>query len=138
MLVPTLFKLYFSVAIRLALDEHQLEDKSVKVVYMYLHNGNLVGNRRMLRLKTLVTDLEYGDDMALLVDNWSDLTTTSCRQLGLTITCKKSKSLATLPPESSDIQCPALISLAQGEVPIKVVPIFSTYKALSRMTVGRV
>ena len=120
-LAPTLFNLYFDVAIRLALDEHRMEEKGVKVAY--LHNADLVGNRRILRLETLVTDLEYADDMALLADNLSDLTTmldalsTSCKKLNLTISCGKTKSLAVLPPESSDVQCPTVINLAQGISP---------------------
>ena len=78
-----MFNLYFDVAMYLVLDEHQPAEKGVKVAY--LHNADLVGNRKILRLETLVTDLEYADDMALLADNWSDLTTmldslfTSCK-----------------------------------------------------------
>ena len=61
------------------------------------------------------------DDMVLLADNWSDLTTmldtlsTSCKKLSLAISCKKTKSLAVLPPGSPNVQCPALIKLAQGD-----------------------
>ena len=96
----------------------------------YLHNADLVGNRRILKLETLVTDLEYANDMAFLADNWSDLTTmldslsTSCRKLGLTISCKKTKSHDVLPPESPDVQSLARTNLAQGEEPIEDVPHF--------------
>ena len=51
-----------------------------------------------------LTDLEYTDDMALLANNWSDLTamldslSICCKKLGLTISCKKNKNLAVLPP----------------------------------------
>ena len=69
-LAPTLFNLYFDVAIRLALSEH--EGKGVK--FAYLHNTHLVGNRKILREESIVSDLEYTDDMALLSDNWEDLT----------------------------------------------------------------
>ena len=72
MLAPTLFNLYFDVAIHVALDKHRMEGKGFKVAY--LHDANLLGNRKTLKLQTLLTDLEYGDDMALLADNWSDLT----------------------------------------------------------------
>ena len=47
--------------------------------------------------------------MTLLADNWSDLTTmldalsTSCKKLGLAISCKKTKSIAVLPPESPNV-----------------------------------
>ena len=69
-LVPTLFNLYFDVAIHLALSEH--EGKGVK--FVCLHNADLVGNRRILRELSIVSDLEYADDLALLSDNWEDLT----------------------------------------------------------------
>ena len=68
----------------------------------YLLDADLVGNRRVPKL---VTDLEYADDMALLANNWSDLTamldslSTCCKKLGLTISCMKTKSLAVLPPD---------------------------------------
>ena len=71
----------------------------------YLLDADLVGNRRILKLETLVTGLEYADDMALLANNWSDLTamldslSICCKKLGLTISCKKTKSLAVLPPD---------------------------------------
>ena len=56
----------------MALDKHRMEGKGIKVAY--LHNADLMGNRKTLKFETLVTDLEYADDMALLADNWSDLT----------------------------------------------------------------
>ena len=105
-----------------------MEGKGVEVAY--LHNADLVGNRKTLQLETLVTDLEYADDMALLADNWSDLTSmldtlnTCCTQLGLAINCKKTKSLAVLPPEGPDVHCPAPIHLVPGEEPIEVVSHF--------------
>ena len=70
--------------------------------------SNLWGTGR----STLVTDLEYADDMVLLADDWSDLTTmleslsTCCKKLGLTISCKKMKTLAVLPPNSPDALSP--------------------------------
>ena len=60
----------------------------------YLHDADLVGNRMTLRFESLVTDLEYADDMALLSDNWLDLTTmldslsNCCTKLGIAISCK--------------------------------------------------
>ena len=60
---PDIVNLYFNVAIWMALDEHLLEEKGVKVAYLHL-----VGTRGILKLETLVTDLEYADDMALLTD----------------------------------------------------------------------
>ena len=73
----------------MALDKHRMEGKGIEVGY--LHNANIVDNRKTLKLETLVTDLEYADDMALLADLTSmlDTLTTCLRQLGLTISCKK-------------------------------------------------
>ena len=123
-LAPTLFNLYFDVAIRLALSEH--EGKGVK--FAYLHNTHLVGNRKILREESIVSDLEYADDMALLSDNWEDLTAmlsslaAHCRDLGLTISCKKTKSLAVLPSESN--QLPEAIQLSPSDDPIETVSHF--------------
>ena len=61
------FNLYFDVAIHMVLHKHRMEGKGIKVAC--LHNADLVGDQKTLKLKTLVTDLEYGDDMALLADN---------------------------------------------------------------------
>ena len=36
---------------------------------MDLHNADLVGNRKILKLNTVETDPEYANDMALLADN---------------------------------------------------------------------
>ena len=127
-LAPTLFNLYFDVAIHMALDMHRQEERGIKVAY--LHDADLVGNRKILKLESLVTDLEYADDMALLADNWSDLTTmldslsSCCKKLGLTISCKKTKSLAVLPSESPDVQSPVSIPLVPGGEPIEVVSHF--------------
>ena len=92
-LAPTLFNFYFDVAIRMALEEHRQQGNGIRVTYMLV--ADLVGNRRLPKLETVVTDLEYADDMALLANNWSDLTaildplSTCCKRLGLTISCKK-------------------------------------------------
>ena len=120
--------LYFNVAIHMALDEHRQEEKGIKLAY--LHDAELVGNRKILRLESLVTDLEYADDMVLLADDWSDLTTmldslsTCCKKLGLTISCKKTKTLAVLPPNSPDAQSPVPIHLMPEAEPIEVVSHF--------------
>ena len=115
-LVPTLFNLYFDVAICLAFSEH--EGKGVR--FAYLHNTHLVDNHKILHEESIVSDLEYTDDMALLSDNWEDLTTVlsslaaHCRALGLTISCKKTKSLAVLPSESN--QLPEAIQLSPSDI----------------------
>ena len=140
-LAPTLFNLYFDVAIHMALDEHRQEVKGIKLAY--LHDAELVGNRKILKLESLVTDLEYADYVVLLADNWSDLTTmldslsTCCKKLGLTIRCKKTKILAVLPPNSPDALSPVLISTScQEQSLLKWSPTFSTWVASSKMTVG--
>ena len=43
------------------------QNKGVRIAF--LHNAKLVGNRRNLQLETLVTDLKYADDIALLADS---------------------------------------------------------------------
>ena len=93
----------------------------------YLLDGELVGNRKALRLETLITDLEYVDDMALLANTWSDKTSmleslsSCCKRLGLTISCKKTKSLSVLPQGGPDITTPQPIYLILGEEPVEVV-----------------
>ena len=112
----------------MALDERRQQGKGIK--FAYLHDAALVGNRKSLKLESLVSDLEYADDMALLADNWSDLTSmldslsNCCRRLGLTISCKKTKSFAVIPPESLDVQSPEPIHLVPGDEPIQVVSNF--------------
>ena len=75
-----------------------------------------------------MTDLEYADDMALLVDNWADLTTmldslaTTCKKLGLTISCKKTKTLVVL--TNPGAQSPAPVQLVPGSEPIEMVSYF--------------
>ena len=67
---PTLFKFYFYNAIYMALDVNRQEERGIKVAYLL--DADLLIN---LKLETLVTDLQYADDMAHLADNWADLTT---------------------------------------------------------------
>ena len=127
-LAPTLFNFYFDVAIRMALEEHHQQGSGIRVAYLL--DADLVGNRRIPKLETLVTDLEYADDMALLANNWSDLTamldslTTCCKKLGLTISCMKTKSLAVLPPDDPATESPVPIHLVPEGEPIEVVSHF--------------
>ena len=106
-LAPTLFNFYFDAVIHIALDHHRQASRGIQVAYLL--DGELVGNRKALRLETLITDLEYADDMALLANTWSDLTSmleslsSCCKRLGLTISCKKTKSLAVLPQGDKNI-----------------------------------
>ena len=52
-LVPTLFNLYFDVAIRICLENHHQQGRGIKMASLL--NADLVGNRRSLKLETLVT-----------------------------------------------------------------------------------
>ena len=70
-LASTFFNLYFDAIIQISLDSHRAENKDVGVAYC--HDAKLVGNHMILQLETLVTDLEYADDMALLADSWGNL-----------------------------------------------------------------
>ena len=101
MLAPTLFDLYFDVATRMAMDDHQMQGRGVSMAY--LHDAKLVGNRKKLQLETVITNLEYADDMALVADSWDHLramlntVAECCRSLGLSISCKMKKTMAILP-----------------------------------------
>ena len=68
----------FVIAIHMALEDHRLQGRGVRVAY--LHNAKLVGNRRKLHLESIITDLEYADDMALVADLW-DYLKVICRGL---------------------------------------------------------
>ena len=95
----------------------------------YLHEGKLIGNRKKLQWETLVSDLEYADDMVLLADGWEDLRAmlesleARCMDLGLTISYKKTKLLAVLPSDS--YPKPSPVRLRSEEDPIDVSPAFS-------------
>ena len=127
-LASTLFNFYFDVAIRMALEEHRQQGSGIRVAYLL--DADLVRNRRIPKLETLVTDLEYADDMALLANNWSDLTamldslSTCCKKLGFTISCMKTKSLAVLPPDDPATESPVPIHLFPEDEPIEVVSHF--------------
>ena len=127
-LAPTLFNFYFDIAIHMALDELRSQGKGITIAY--LHDADLVGNRKILKCESLVSDQEYADDMALLADNWSDPTimleslSNCCQKLGLTISCKKTKYLAVLPLEHPQIQIPLPIHLVPRDEPIDMVSHF--------------
>ena len=100
-LAPTLFNLYSGVATRMAMDDHQMQGRGVSMAY--LHDAKLVGNRKTLQLETIIADLEYADDMALVADSWDhlkamlDTVAECCRGLGFSISCKMTKTMAILP-----------------------------------------
>ena len=70
-LAPTLFNLYFDVAICMALENGQPKSKGVRVAYLY--GAQLVGNHRKLQHEATISDLEYTDNMALLAKSWDDV-----------------------------------------------------------------
>ena len=39
---------------------------------VYLHDAKLMCNRKKLQLETIITDLEYTDDMALVADSCNE------------------------------------------------------------------
>ena len=57
--------------IRMAIDNHLEEGRGVLVVFH--PDAKLIGDIRKMTLETLVSDLEYADDMALMSNSWSDL-----------------------------------------------------------------
>ena len=79
-------------------------------------------------LETLVSDMEYVDDMTLLFSSWSDLKVTikslhqNCTAMGLTINCRNTKTLAILP--TSSCSQPQSILLSPSEDPVRPVSIF--------------
>ena len=103
-LAPTLFNLFFDAVIRMAIDDHLEEGKGVRIAFH--PDAKLIGDRRKMTLETLVSDLEYADEMALISSSWSDLEEMikslhqCCSAMGLTINCRKTKTLAVLPSSS--------------------------------------
>ena len=112
----------------MALEEHRQQGSGIRVAYLL--DADLVENRRISKQETLLTDLEYTDDMALLANNWSDLTamldslSACCKKLGLAISCMKTKSLAVLPPDDPATESLAPIHLFPEGEPIEVVSHF--------------
>ena len=63
-LTPTLFNLYFDAMISKCLDNHQMMNR-----YWSLVSPRIQACWK-LQVETLVTNLEYADDMGLLADSW--------------------------------------------------------------------
>ena len=123
-LAPALFNLYFDVVIRMAIDK-RCQGRVVHIVYH--PDAKLVGDRRKLTMETLVTDLEYAEDMALVSSSRRNLEAMvrslnyQCNAMGLTISCKKTKTLAVLP---SSCHQPEPILLSPGADPVEPVATF--------------
>ena len=60
-LASTLFNMFFNAVIRMAIDNHLQEGRGVQVVFH--PDAKLIGDRKKMTLETLVSDLEYADDM---------------------------------------------------------------------------
>ena len=94
-LATTISNLFFYAVIRMAIDCHLQEGWGVWIVF-------LPDTRRWMTLEILVSDLEYADDMALLSTSCSDLELMikflyqHYTSMGLTINCRKTKTLAGL------------------------------------------
>ena len=92
-LALTLFNLFFDAVIRMAIDDNLEEDRGVRIIFH--PDIKLIGDLRKMTLETLVSDLVYMDDMALLSSSWSDLEVMikslhqHCTAMGLTINCRK-------------------------------------------------
>ena len=125
-LAPTPFNLYFDVAIRMALENGQPKGRGVRVAY--LHGAKLVDNHRKLQHEAIIFNLEYADNMALEAESWDDLksmlddVSTRCRDIGLTISCRNTKTLAVLPSNLSLKLVP--INLFPDDHPVEVVSNF--------------
>ena len=103
-LAPTLFNLNFNAVIYMSLDSHWMQNRGIRMTYLL--DAQLVGNCGELQLETLVTDLEYADDMTLLADSWDALeamltsSSTHCQDFDLSISCARTKTMAVLPSDS--------------------------------------
>ena len=115
--------------IRMSLDEHRAQNRGVRVAC--LHNAKLVGNRKRLQSEILVTDLDYADDMAIVADSWDDLeamlTTLAihCHNLGLSISCAKTKSMGVLPSKLLSQPCLSISHLMI--LPLSLYSTFNTW-----------
>ena len=94
--------------------------------------AKLVGNRAF-SCETQLLDLEYADDMTLVTASWEDLkdmqqsVDEKCQQMGLTISTKKTKTMAVLPLGATGGEQypePEPITLHPNSDPIKVVSSF--------------
>ena len=125
----------------MAIDKHRQEGRGVHVVYHPA--ARLVGDHRMMSIgygDSIVTDLERTDDMFLVSSSWSDLEATTaslntqCAAMGLTISCKKTKTLAALPCIYPSCQQPEPILLSPDADPWSLFQLSSTLEAQCQRT----
>ena len=62
--------MYFDAVIHMELEQHKSLGRGVMMLYQ--PKGKLLGNCRF-NCRTLVSDLEYADDMTLVDASWEDL-----------------------------------------------------------------
>ena len=129
-LAPTLFNMYFDAVIHMAVEEHRRQGRGV--VMLYQPETKLVGNIAF-SCETQLSDLECTDDMTLVAASWEDLKDMlqsldeKCQLMGLTISTKKTKTCAVLPPGDTGGEQypePEPITLHIRSDPIKVVSSF--------------
>ena len=129
-LAPTPFNMYFDAVIHMALEEHRSQGRGV--VMLYQPEAKLVGNRAF-SCETQLSDLKYADDMTLVAASWEDLKDMlqsldeKYQQMGLTISTKKTKTMAVLPlgvTGGEQYPEPERITLHPNSDPIEVVSSF--------------
>ena len=101
---PTLFNLFFDAVIDMALSKHP--GRGVK---MWLNtDAVLVASRKKMKECVMIQYLQYTDDTCLISDNMDELEmmlqdmNESCSEMGLTISTKKTKTMAVLPSLGAD------------------------------------
>ena len=105
----------------------------------YLHDTKLVDNWRKLQHEVIISDLEYADDVVPVAESWDDLKSMldnvpiHCRDLGLTISCSKTKTgIAAIRP-----LCKACtINLFPDGDPVKVVSNFQYFGSVVQDNCG--
>ncbi len=82
--------------------------------FVFHTHAKLIGDRRKITLETLVSDLEYADDIALLSSAWSDLEVMvkSLQDIALLwdLSTAKTKTLAGMPSSTCPQPQPILFS----------------------------
>ena len=122
-LALTPFYLYFDVAIRMALGNGQLKSRGVKVAYLHDVCWWETAGSYSMKPQSLIWSmlmiwpwwLSHGVISKSMLDDVS----IRCRDLGLAISCSKTKTLAVLP---SDLYPkPVLINLVPNDDPVEVM-----------------
>ena len=121
-LAPTLFNLFFDAVICMAMQKHPEHGLTV----LYHPEAELVGSRKRMNCQTVISDLEYADDICLISDSMDKLEEMlveldeSCNEMGLTITTRKTKIMAV----EEQQQAPRQVQLRVADDPVNVVEEF--------------